>query len=86
LNKSRIKKIVERILRKPPEFMLSDILKVAEYFGWEYVECKGSHFKLTKSMRRPIVGVVHKGKVKRAFLIDFINALDLEEWYEENKN
>ena len=54
MNKSRIKKIVERILRKPPEFMLSDILKVAEYFGWEYVECKGSHFKLTKSMRRPI--------------------------------
>ncbi len=46
---------------------------------------KGSHIKFIKEKHYPLVTSVHNGKVKREFLKDIINFLNLEEFDEKDK-
>jgi len=94
MGKSLLKR-VERLLRFPAEFSYDELAKILEAFGFELVNKKGSHniFVLTK----PVEGVDYeddqitiptiKGrKVKRVYLKKVAKILNLEDWYERQKN
>lgn len=78
-------KLVEQFLRKPPEVLFSDVIKVLEVFGYkERPSGSGSHRAFVKPGHRPKVIPTVKGRrVKRAYMRMIIDNLGLEEWYEE---
>lgn len=78
-------KLIEKLLRRPPEAHFKDIIKVLENFGWKLKKCKGSHYVYYKEGYLPLTITKHKNKVKRGYIIKLIKILELEEWYEEQK-
>jgi predicted RNA binding protein YcfA (HicA-like mRNA interferase family) len=80
-------KLIEKLLRRPPEAHFKDIIKVLENFGWKLKKSKskGSHYVYYKEGYYPFAFSVHKNKVKRSCIIELIDVLELEEWFEENK-
>ena len=78
-------KLVEKLLRRPVEASFEDIVRVLEYFGWELRNVKGSHFIYCKEGDMPFVVVKQKNKVKRGYIRKLIKILELEEWYETQK-
>jgi predicted RNA binding protein YcfA (HicA-like mRNA interferase family) len=82
---ARFLKLIENLLLRPPEARFNDIVKVLEYFGWELKNVKGSHFVYHKEGYLPLTITKHKNKVKRGYIIKLIKILELEEWYEEQK-
>ncbi len=80
-----ILKIIERMLRLPPEMRFEDVIKVLKHFGWRLKNVIGSHFTYYKSGYMPFTVVKHKNKVKRGYIKKAIDRLNLEEWYEKHK-
>jgi len=81
---SKVKKIIEKVKNLPPEIELEDMIKLLKYFGWNYESYgKGSHIKFSKENCYPLVTSVHNGKVKKEFLKDVIERLNLEEFNEK---
>lgn len=78
-------KLIEELLRRPAEAKVNDITKVLKYFGWELKNKKGSHIVYFKEGYFPFTFSAHKNKVKRSCIVELIEILELEEWYEENK-
>jgi predicted RNA binding protein YcfA (HicA-like mRNA interferase family) len=81
---AKIKKIVEKMLRLPPEMRFAEVNIVLEYFDWELINVDGSHFHYEKSGYPDIVIVQHKKRVKRGYIRAIIEIQNLEEWYEQN--
>lgn len=82
---SKIEKLIEKIIRLPPEMDLKEVKKILEYFGWNYESFgKGSHIKFNKKGEYPLITSIHKGKVKREFLKDIVRVLNLEEFNGKN--
>lgn len=82
---AKILKLIEYLLRRPPEAHVKDIERTLKYFGWRIKNKKGSHIVYFKEGYYPFTLSVHKNKVKRSCIIELIEVLELEEWYEENK-
>jgi predicted RNA binding protein YcfA (HicA-like mRNA interferase family) len=78
-------KLIKSLLKEPPEVEYNDIEKVLEYFGWELRNVRGSHFTYYKEGYMPFVVVKQKNKVKRGYVRKLIKILELEEWYEKQK-
>lgn len=78
-------KLVEKLLRRPVEASFEDIVRVLEYFGWKLKNDKGSHFTYYKEGYMPFGVVKQKNKVKRGYIRKLIKILELEEWYEKQK-
>lgn len=78
-------KLIRKLLRRPPEAHVKDIERVLKYFGWSIKNKKGSHFVYHKEGHLPLTITKHKNKVKRGYIIKLIKILELEEWYEEQK-
>lgn len=83
---ANVKKILERMLRLPPEMRFAEVVSVLESFGWASERpTKGSHFVYEKA-GLPSITIPKKHKrVKRFYLKRVIERLQLEEWYEQNK-
>lgn len=84
-----IRKIVEKFLRepKPAEFDFKDVRKVLEAFDYE-METKGggSHFRFRKKGAPPIIISSHgRRKVDKGYVRDIVKTLNLEGWYEKEK-
>jgi len=82
---SSVIKLVERILRRPPEVDFRDVERLLKEFGYESRSPRrGSHYVFVKPYERPITVPTLKGrKVKRAYIDLVIDRLNLKEWYEE---
>lgn len=78
-------KLIKSLLSEPPEVEYNDIVKVLEYFGWVLRNVKGSHFTYYKEGYMPFVVIKHKNKVRRGCIRKLIKILELEEWYEKQK-
>jgi len=84
---TRIEKLVELLLREPPEVSFEDVVKVLEAFGYEERPSKAGHRVFSKPGEYPITVPTAKGRrVKRVYVRKIIERLELEEWYEKQHN
>jgi predicted RNA binding protein YcfA (HicA-like mRNA interferase family) len=76
---SRDEKLIERIKARPPEAEFDDVRRVLELKGWKLMHRKGSHvsFKKGKGQGTIVVPLVGGRKVKRAYLDQVIERLEL---------
>lgn len=65
---TRRDKLVERIVRRPPDASFEDVRQVFVMYGWIYARTKGSHASFTKPGERTQVIPVHGGRVRRVYL------------------
>jgi predicted RNA binding protein YcfA (HicA-like mRNA interferase family) len=76
-----ISKIVKEMLSDPKEMRDSPIIKVVEFFGFQRKKHKtGSHFVFIKD-KEIIVMPCHSHRVKREYIKNIVDKLNLEEWY-----
>jgi predicted RNA binding protein YcfA (HicA-like mRNA interferase family) len=82
---NQLDKLVEKFLRKPPEVLFEDVVKVLEAFGYEERPPKGgSHRFFAKPGHRGKTIPTVKGQyVKRRYVSMIIDNLELEEWHEK---
>jgi predicted RNA binding protein YcfA (HicA-like mRNA interferase family) len=81
---AKIDKLIEKMLRLPTEMRFNEVTQVLEFFDWKLDNVAGSHYIYYK--QNTILTVIkHKKKVVKVHLKRIVNALNLEEWYEENK-
>jgi predicted RNA binding protein YcfA (HicA-like mRNA interferase family) len=80
---SQLEKLIELMLRLPPEVRIEDIRKLYLFFGWEE-RTGGKHSTLFVSPDGRTQTVPTKGgrKVKTTYLKRMIEDLDLEAYYE----
>lgn len=71
-------KLVDRILRRPPDATFGDARSLLEMFGWTHASTKGSHARFTKAGERSITVPIHNGKVKRVYLDQICRRLELD--------
>lgn len=84
---SRLEKLVELFLRKPPEVSFQDVVKVLQAFGYKERPSKSGHKVFAKPGAYPITVPIVKGRrVKRAYVRKIVERLGLEEWYEKQHN
>jgi len=62
-----IKKSIKKLMRLPTEMRFSEAKMVLEYFGFELMRSKGSHFTF-QGEGRPLTIVCHSGKIKRGYI------------------
>lgn len=80
---TRIGKLIAKALRKPPELRFSEVRKILEHFEYAEDRRSGSHATFTKKGEYPIsVPLVGGKRVKRAYIVEIIKLLDLEEYDE----
>jgi len=82
---SQLDKLVEQLLKEPPEASFADVAKVLETFGYvERPSGGGSHRAFVRRGYPPkIVPTIKGRRVKRAYIKMIIENLNLEDWYEE---
>lgn len=81
---AKIIKLVEKMLRLPAAMRFEEVVYVLEYFGYHLENVKGSHFIYMKNGK--ILTIVKKVKrVKRGYIREIVDMLDLEAWYEQKK-
>ena len=86
----RLEKIVIGFLRNPSEADFPDVEFLLEAFEFSLDRQESSHvtFKNFPGRSPPIftVPLIRGRKVKRHYIRDIVNMLDLEVWYEKNKS
>jgi predicted RNA binding protein YcfA (HicA-like mRNA interferase family) len=83
---ANVKKLVEKMLRLPPEMRFTEVTSVLKSFGWMLEKSTpGSHFVYGKAGFPSITIPKKHKKVKRIYIGRIIARLELEEWYEQNK-
>jgi predicted RNA binding protein YcfA (HicA-like mRNA interferase family) len=84
---STLIKLIEKIIHNARSVDdISDIRKVLEHFGYREKTNTGSHCVFHKKGRLPITVPTIKGrKVLAVYVKKVADALDLERWYETNK-
>ena len=84
---ARLEKLVELLLREPPEVSFQDVVKVLEAFGYKERPSKSGHRVFDKPGEYPITVPTVKGRrVKRAYITMLVERLGLEEWHEKQHN
>jgi predicted RNA binding protein YcfA (HicA-like mRNA interferase family) len=71
-------KLVQRILKRPPDFTFGGVRSLLEESGWTHASTKGSHARFTKDGKRSITVPIHNGKVKRVYLDQICQRLKLD--------
>lgn len=82
---SKLTKLIEQFLLRPPEVRFEDVRSLLEAFGFEEKRSKGSHHSFRDSQGRKIT-IPKKGgqKVKGVYVLQIIELLNLEEWSDED--
>ena len=84
---SRLGKLVEQLLREPPEVRFEDIYYLLTAFGFEEKRSKGSHHTFRNADGIKITVPKKGGKmVKRTYVQQIVALLKLEEWANESNN
>jgi predicted RNA binding protein YcfA (HicA-like mRNA interferase family) len=84
---SRLGKLVEQLLREPPEVRFEDIYYLLTAFGFEEKRSKGSHHTFRNADGIKITVPKKGGKmVKRTYVQQIVTLLKLEEWANESNN
>ncbi len=82
---SKLKKLVLKLLKLPPEVRFEDVVYLLEAFDFEEKRSKGSHHSFRDSQGKTITLSKQGGqKVKRVYIQQIIELLNLEEWSYEN--
>jgi predicted RNA binding protein YcfA (HicA-like mRNA interferase family) len=84
---SRLGKLVEQLLREPPEVRFEDIYYLLTAFSFEEKRSKGSHHTFRNADGIKITVPKKGGKmVKRIYVQQIVALLKLEEWANESDN
>ena len=76
---SRLAKLIKTICARPPEARFSDVHALLMALGWHVDRQEGSHVTFVKENEYPIVVPIVGGRrVKRVYLIDICERLDLD--------
>lgn len=83
---SKIAKLIQYLLSRPPEARFEEISYVLRKFGYQEVRVKGSHH-VFENEQGDVIVVPKKGgkKVKKTYIEEVIKLLDLENWQNDNK-
>ncbi|MFW6358934.1 MAG: type II toxin-antitoxin system HicA family toxin [Chroococcales cyanobacterium] len=83
---SKLEKLIQKFLLRPPEARFEDVRYVLEAFGYEEIRSKGSHHAFGNEAGEVII-IPKKGgkKVNRTYLEEVIKLLNLETWLDERK-
>lgn len=85
---SRIEKLVEKFLRRPPEASFQEVEYVLRAFGYSRWRRSKHGVIFLKHRERPInIPLKSPGrtKVNRVYINMIIDQLNLEEWYEQRQ-
>jgi predicted RNA binding protein YcfA (HicA-like mRNA interferase family) len=73
-------KLIEKLLKKPPEMRFDEIRKILENAGFKNVRTRGSHFIFKNSDNRKKISIpTHNNRVKKCYLEEIIEILNLED-------
>ena len=73
-------KLIEELLKKPPEMRFAEIKKILEHSGFKNVRTRGSHFVFKNSANgKKIIIPTHNHRVKKCYLEEIIEILNLED-------
>ena len=82
---SRLCKLIDKLLRLPPEAKFSEVEAVLKEFGWALIRTKGSHRCFRRSDGAMFIVPTIKGRtVKTTYLKRLVENLKLEDYYEHN--
>lgn len=73
------KKILEKLLRIPPEMRIEEINTLLNHLGYNLDRIQGSHFIFTKAERRDIIVPAHNKKVHWIYLKKIAKLIILNE-------
>jgi predicted RNA binding protein YcfA (HicA-like mRNA interferase family) len=81
---TKLSKLIQSFLAKPPEVRFEDVRYVLEAFGFEEKRLRGSHHTFENEVGNVIV-ISKKGgqKVKRIYVQRIVQLLELEDWQGE---
>ncbi len=80
-------KLVKLFLSEPVEVRFEEVRALLNAFGFEEVRSKGSHHIFRNSAGRTQVVPKKSGqKVKRAYVKEIVDLLNLEEWYDNQQD
>ncbi|MEL7359363.1 MAG: type II toxin-antitoxin system HicA family toxin [Cyanobacteria bacterium J06560_6] len=83
---SKLEKLVASLLSDAGEYDFSDTKKVLITFGFVESRVKGSHHVFKhKDGRRQVIPVKHGKKVKKFYVKETVELLQLKEWYEKRR-
>lgn len=71
-------KLIESIIARPSTASFKDVHTVLVLFGWEHASTKGSHARFRKAGERSITIPIHNGNVKRVYLDQICERLELD--------
>ncbi len=73
-------KLIEKLVRRPPEADFNDVRAILEDFGWTLARTRGSHHSFTKPGESEIFTVpVHDRRVKKTCLNRLCVLLNLDD-------
>ncbi|AVH67913.1 MULTISPECIES: type II toxin-antitoxin system HicA family toxin [Nostoc cyanobionts] len=82
---SRLRKLVDRFLKRPPEVRFQEVYYLLEAFGFEEKKSKGSHHSFRNSQGKTITVPKTGGqKVKGIYVQQIVELLNLDEWIDED--
>ncbi|NEU71385.1 type II toxin-antitoxin system HicA family toxin [Hassallia byssoidea VB512170] len=82
---SKLNKLVQEFLKRSPKVRFEDVRYLLEAFGFEETRSKGSHHSFRDLEGRKVT-IPKKGgqKVKKVYVQQIIQLLNLEEWSNED--
>lgn len=75
---SQVAKLIQRIVRRPPDATIDDVRKLLDAYGWSLDRRRGSHVTFVKLGERSITVPVHDSKVGRRYLDMICKRLGLD--------
>jgi len=77
---TQLEKAIARLQSRPPEARAADVRRVLAAYGYQEVRQRGSHLTFVHAERRGFTLPLSHGKtVKRAYVIDLLEELHLDE-------
>jgi predicted RNA binding protein YcfA (HicA-like mRNA interferase family) len=75
---TKLDKLKEKLLRRPTDMRFEEVKTILRNHGFENVRTKGSHFFFTNNI--DVISIpVHNNTVKKAYLENIIEILNLED-------
>ncbi|MGK7879559.1 MAG: type II toxin-antitoxin system HicA family toxin [Crocosphaera sp.] len=77
---SKLEKLIQKILRYPPELSYNDVYYILTKFGFQEISAQGSHHTFRNDKRQKIT-IPKKGgqTVKRTYLKQIVKLLELDQ-------
>lgn len=77
---TQLEKAIARLQARPPEARAQDVRRVLAAYGYREVRQRGSHLTFAHAERRGFTLPLSHGKtVKRAYIVDLLENLNLDE-------